>query len=127
MRRDLPFVVIIDDDQSFREALESLLGSFGLKTISFDSAISFLNSAESLKACCLIVDVNMPLMTGLELQDHLAVIKPDLPMIFVSGAALPSVSSRAMGAGAAAFFKKPLASNTLYAAILAACGAELFP
>ncbi len=120
MTTDLPLIVIIDDDLSFREAMEGLIGSFGLRAKSFESAITFLRSNEPIQASCLIVDVNMPVMSGLELQERLAVAQPNLPVIFVSGAGMQSVRSRALAAGAVAFFDKPLDAERLHAAILSA-------
>src|ERR1700675_1977870 len=76
-------IAIVDDDQSFREALESLLTLIGFRTAIFSSARDFLDSLQFPAVSCAILDVSMPGMDGLELQQHLVAMHP-IPIIFIT-------------------------------------------
>jgi FixJ family two-component response regulator len=100
-------VGIIDDDVSFREALAGLVESFGFCTVSFASAHEFLLSGRSSDLRCLIVDVQMPGMSGLELQGHLALTGRDIPIILVTSYPDSRVRWHALRAGAVGILDKP--------------------
>jgi FixJ family two-component response regulator len=98
---------IIDDDVSFREALAGLVESFGFRAVSFASAHEFLLSGRPSDLGCLIVDVQMPGMSGLDLQSHLALSGQDAPIILVTSHPDSRVRSRALQAGAVGVLDKP--------------------
>jgi FixJ family two-component response regulator len=105
---ELPLIAIVDDDDMVRAAIESLVRSLGMVTRTFASAESFLQSSLVREARCLILDVQMPNMSGLELQDRLSRLGVDLPIIFVTAYPDETVKARALEAGAFGFMQKPL-------------------
>ena len=105
-------IAIVDDDASVCEALESLLKSIGFRTVSFTSARSFLDSSELPKVSCVVLDVSMPNMNGLELQRHLASTNP-IPIIFVTAHRDEKTRERALRAGAISFLNKPFSDEAL--------------
>ena len=113
-RQDL--VAIIDDDQSFREALESLLRLIGFRTAIFASARNFLDSPQLPNVSCAILDVSMPGMDGLELQRHLVATHP-IPIIFITDLRDAKTRERAVQAGAISFLNKPVSEETLIDAL----------
>ena len=115
-----PVIFVVDDDPSVRSALERLIKSAGFRVQTFDTARSFLNSAPYDAPCCLILDVRMPQMSGLELQDEMALRGLDMPIIFITGHGTVSMSVRAMKAGAMDFLEKPFEEHQLLDAIQAA-------
>jgi FixJ family two-component response regulator len=112
-----PVVFVVDDDASVRRSLQLLIGSEGWRTESFASAREFLSSSRVLVPCCLVLDVTLPDINGLELQEHVAVDRPHMPVIFISGCGDVPMTVRAMKAGAIEFLTKPLASDALLSAI----------
>jgi FixJ family two-component response regulator len=100
-------VVVVDDDSSIRMAMTRLLKSSGLNSLTFESAEAFLDSDQLNSAACLIIDVQMPGMRGLELQQICSKRHPDLPIIMISAFNDDGVEQRAADAGAKAFFHKP--------------------
>jgi two-component system response regulator FixJ len=108
-----PCVYIVDDDEAVRDSLSILLESKGYRVRSFGSAPEFLAAAPSLPIGCLIVDIRMPEMDGLELQERLRVRALDFPLIVITGHADVPLAVRAMKAGAVDFIEKPFASETL--------------
>ncbi len=92
-------IAIVDDDASVCEALESLLKSIGFQAASFTSARSFLDSPQFPNVSCLVLDVSMPNMDGLELQRHLASTNP-IPIIFITAHRDEKTRERALRAGA---------------------------
>ena len=108
-----PIVSIVDDDESVRAAMSSLVRSLGYKSCAFCSAEEFLTSPRLHDASCLITDVQMQGMSGLELQDELAVRRPDLPVILITAFAEEQIRKRAEAAGAVAFFSKPVDGHAL--------------
>ncbi|MBV8186769.1 MAG: response regulator [Alphaproteobacteria bacterium] len=104
----VPVVSIVDDDESVRTAMSSLLRSLGYKTCIFASAEAFLSSPRLHDTSCLIVDVQMPGMTGLDLQADLNVCRPSLPVIFITGLPEERLRRRAKASGAVGFFSKPV-------------------
>jgi len=115
-----PVIFVVDDDLSVRIALERLLKSVGFRVQTFDTARSFFNSVPCAAPCCLILDVRMPQMSGLELQQEMALKGLDMPIIFITGHGTVSLSVRAMKAGAMDFLEKPFEEQQLLDAIQAA-------
>ena len=110
-------ISIVDDDASVRAAMKTLLRSFGYKVETFASAELFLESGVLESTGCLILDVRMPGMDGLELQRRLNVAESRVPIIFISAHDEKAQRQQAMDAGAADFFRKPFDANALVAAI----------
>jgi FixJ family two-component response regulator len=109
-----PRVSIVDDDESVREAISSLLRSIGLEAKVFASAEQFLNSDYQHNADCLILDVRMPGMTGLQLQEKLASAKCNLPIIFITAHVSDrEAKARALRSGAVNFLIKPFKEDEL--------------
>jgi len=105
-------IAIVDDDASVCEALESLLKSIGLQTASFTSARSFLDSPQFPNVSCVVLDVSMPNMDGLELQRHLASTS-SIPIIFITADRDEKTRERALRAGAISFLNKPFSDEAL--------------
>jgi FixJ family two-component response regulator len=112
-----PIVFIVDDDVSVRESLELLVRSENWKPETFSSAREFLNYQRKLVPSCLVLDLSLPGLNGLELQKQLAVQHINTPIIFISGHGDVPKSVQAMKAGALEFLTKPLDSNALVSAI----------
>lgn len=108
-----PAIAVVDDDPSWREALTGLIRSFGFPVSAFDSASAFLGDRHGSAAKCLVLDVNMPDMTGLELQRRLAVSGRRTPIIFVTSCVDDRVHARALNAGALAVLEKPCDQGVL--------------
>ena len=113
-------ISIVDDDESVREALKSLLKSAGFQVESFASAEEFLNSGQLPDTACLILDVRMPGMSGVELQDRLTASHRGLPIVFISAHADDEARARALENGAVGFLQKPFSDEALLDAIDAA-------
>jgi FixJ family two-component response regulator len=120
----LPGISIVDDDESVREAIYDLMDCMGLRTEVFSSAEDFLTSDGLRDTTCLIVDVSMPGMSGLELQRHLNASGFRIPIIFISAHDDGEAKSRALGAGAIDFLKKPFSEDALLGAIRASLNIE---
>ncbi len=110
-------VYVVDDDLSVRKALERLLRSGGYKTKTFASALEFMNYSPPHVPCCLVSDIKMPKLTGLELQDRLAEKEIFIPIIFITAYGTVPDSVRALKAGATDFLEKPFKENELLAAV----------
>jgi FixJ family two-component response regulator len=110
-------VAIVDDDASMRAALARLLRVHGINSRSYPSARAFLSALLSATPNCLIVDVNMPDMTGLELQRELLKFGVHIPTIVITAMDDESIASRAASLGAAALLRKPVARDALMAAV----------
>jgi len=110
-------VFVIDDDESVREALKSLIRSVGLRVETFASAREFLQSSRPDLPACLILDVRMPGLSGLDLQRDLAEAHIHVPIIFITGHGDIPMSVRAMKAGAVEFLTKPFRDQDLLDAI----------
>jgi len=111
-----PIVFIVDDDFSVRESLELLLTESGLQPKVFASAEEFLDRPRELVPSCLVLDVGLPTLNGLELQRRIAG-RPDLPIIFITGRGDIPMSVQAMKAGAVEFMTKPFDAPALLSAI----------
>jgi FixJ family two-component response regulator len=107
LENDRSLIAIIDDDASFRDALDQLIRSYGFPTKSFPSAQDFLESDYVSRTSCLISDVQMPVMSGLELQSRLTAMGRTIPIIFVSSFSDDSIQQQALQAGAVGFLGKP--------------------
>jgi FixJ family two-component response regulator len=118
-REEEPVVLIIDDDRSVREALADLLRSINLKVETFLSAQEFLQRQRPNTPGCIVLDVKMPGMSGLEFQRALMKLGVDLPIIFISGYGDIPTSVQAMKSGAIEFLTKPLNEQALLDAIQA--------
>jgi two-component system, LuxR family, response regulator FixJ len=110
-------VHIVDDDPAVRRTLERLLDGMGFQTRSYDSPSAFLDIASSLSAGCLVLDIRMPGMDGLELQARLLELGIALPVIVVTGQGDVESAVRAMKAGAVDYIEKPYSAAVLRAAI----------
>jgi RNA polymerase sigma factor (sigma-70 family) len=110
-------VFIVDDDPSHRDSLQFLLESVGMEVRSFSSARDFLDGADPETPGCLLLDVRMPGMSGLDLQNELAKAKISLPIIFLTGHGTVPMSVRAIKAGAVDFLQKPYDEQDLFNAI----------
>jgi FixJ family two-component response regulator len=113
-----PIVFVVDDEPSVRLSLKRLLRSVGLEALTFASAQEFLRSERPDVAGCLVLDVRLPGLSGLDLQQELAVEKIDLPIVFVTGHGDIPMSVRAMKAGAIEFLTKPFQEQELLEAVL---------
>lgn len=112
-----PTVFVVDDDVSVRESLEGLIQLEGWEARTFGSAQAFLSATPSLNASCLVLDVGLPDLDGLELQAMIARERLELPIIFISGRGDVPSTVRAMKAGAVEFLTKPFSDDVLLEAI----------
>lgn len=106
-------ISVVDDDESVRRTTTLLIESFGFRAAAFESAETFLRSGHLDDTSCLIVDVQMPVMNGLQLQSHLAAAGCGIPIIFITAYESKDSRKRAMQAGAAAFLGKPFSDEQL--------------
>jgi FixJ family two-component response regulator len=113
----LPIVFVVDDDISVRESLELLVCRAGWQSATFASAQEFLDHPRLLVPSCLILDMQLPGLTGLELQKRIAAERSDMPIIFITGYGDVPKSVQAMKAGAADFLTKPVSNDVLLAVI----------
>ena len=111
-----PVVFVVDDDLRVRESLESLLQTAGWQPVSFGSAKEFLAHPRTLAPSCLVLDVTLPDLSGLELQRLLA-NRTELPIIFITGLLDVPTTVRAMKAGAIEFLTKPFSDEVLFIAV----------
>jgi len=112
-RSEPPLVAIVDDDASVRKSTTRLIRSFGYRAEAFASGEEFLTSPEASHTDCLMLDVRMPDMDGLEVQHQVAVRQLHIPVVFISGRASDEEERRARSAGAIDFLRKPIATATL--------------
>jgi DNA-binding NtrC family response regulator len=126
MTEESPFVFVVDDDASIRDSLGDLIGSAGLNVQTFASAQEFLTTQRPEAAGCLVLDVQLPGLSGLELQQELAKVNVRLPIIFITGHGDIPMTVRAMKAGASEFLTKPFRDEDLLNAIEQAidCGRQ---
>lgn len=110
-------VFVVDDDESIRDALQSLLRSVGLRVETFGSAQEFLHSQRPEVPGCLVLDVRLPGLSGLDLQRALAEAEVQMPIVFITGHGDIPMSVRAMKAGAVEFLTKPFSDQDLLDAI----------
>lgn len=110
-------VFVVDDDASVRESLALLIGSAGWQPETFASAEEFLTCPRALTPSCLVLDVTLPDIDGLELQKRVSVDRADMPIVFISGYGDVPMTVQAMKAGAVEFLTKPLHGDVMLAAI----------
>lgn len=111
--RKVPVISIVDDDLSFRDATRRLVKSLGYGAHTFASAEEFLQSDRVNDTSCLILDVNMPGLSGLELQSHLLAQGNHTPVIFITAIPEKSIQAQALRAGAVGFLGKPFKEESL--------------
>ncbi|HTD23901.1 MAG TPA: response regulator [Terriglobales bacterium] len=114
---EYPLVAVVDDDESVRESLPDLLREFGFATHSFSSAEEFLSSDSLIQTRCLILDIAMPGMTGLDLQRELQLRGHNIAIIFISAQKDEVVRRRAFQQGAVEFLFKPFSDTALLQAL----------
>ncbi len=112
-----PIVFVVDDDISVRESLELLIRSAGWQPEIFASAQEFLSQPRALTPSCLVLDVSLPGLNGLELQKRIAADRIDMPIIFITGHGDVPMTVQAMKAGAVEFLTKPFGDDVLLSAI----------
>ena len=120
MSHATPIVFVVDDDVSVRESLELLIRCEGWQPETFASAQEFLARPRAVVPSCLVLDFSLPGLTGLELQKRIAVVRPEMPIIFITGYADVPMTVQAMKAGAVEFLTKPFGEDALVNAIRAA-------
>jgi FixJ family two-component response regulator len=113
-------IAIVDDDESMRSAIEGLLKVTGLPARAFASAEEFLKSGQQHRATCLIADIRMPGMSGLELQAHLNAERCRIPTIFITAHGDEKMRLQALRAGAVEFLSKPFDDEALLESVRAA-------
>src|SRR6266436_4151882 len=117
MSHAVPIVFVVDDDVSVRESLELLIHSEGWEPQTFASALEFLARPRALVPSCLVLDISLPGLNGLDLQKQVAAERPDMPIIFITGYGDVPTTVRAMKAGAVEFLTKPFSEDVLLIAI----------
>jgi FixJ family two-component response regulator len=124
MRQTAPAIVVIDDDASVRRALRRLLQSAGFTVGTFGTAREFLDADYWAQTACLVLDIHLSGMSGVELQEYLAVSGVPIPIVFIT--ALDDVATREQvnRAGAVGYLRKPFDQNTLIEAISRAIGQD---
>jgi FixJ family two-component response regulator len=111
--REAPIVAIVDDDPSVRPSMLRLVRSFGYRAEAFGSGEELLASPVVTEAACLLLDVRMPGMDGIEVQRRLTEKGADIPIVFLTGRATDDEERQARRGGAVAFLRKPVARTTL--------------
>jgi RNA polymerase sigma factor (sigma-70 family) len=117
VKNEDPLVYIVDDDVAVREALRGMIRSMGLRCETFASAHEFLRHSRADSPACLVLDVMLPDLSGLELSAELAKIRAEIPTVFMTGHGTIPMSVRAMKAGAVEFLTKPFSGDDLLSAI----------
>jgi FixJ family two-component response regulator len=117
MSTSMPIVFIVDDDISVRESLELLVQTQAWQPETFASAREFLDRPRAFVPSCLVLDLSLPGLDGLELQKRVAVERPDLPIIFITGYGDVPKTVQAMKAGAVEFLTKPFNDEVLLTAV----------
>jgi len=117
MQHDTPTVFVIDDDPLIRNGVRSLIGSVGLRVVTFGSALDFLRSTRPDAPACLVLDVRLPDLSGLDLQRELRESDIHIPIIFITGHGDIPMTVEAMKAGAVEFLTKPFRGQNLLEAV----------
>jgi FixJ family two-component response regulator len=113
-------VVIVEDEPAMRKALSRLLNANGFATLAFASAEAFLHSDAAAKASCLVLDIHLGGMSGIDLCRRLKAVAPQLPVIFITALDDEATHSEAMDAGCVAYLRKPCPAGQLMDAIVKA-------
>jgi FixJ family two-component response regulator len=122
MARQRDIIAVIDDDLGMRDALESMLAGFGYCTELYASAEEFIRAAITTEASCLVVDVQLGDISGVELSRHLASIGLNFPVIFITGSLDETLRRQAIDLGGIAYLHKPFPADQLIDAITKAIG-----
>jgi FixJ family two-component response regulator len=117
IRHNSRLIAIVDDDESVQSALQDLIESEGLSALCFDSAEQFLGSEDRHRIACLIADIRMPGMSGLELQSKLNAEESQIPIIFITAHGDDEMRAHAMHEGAMEFLTKPYNDSALLAMV----------
>jgi FixJ family two-component response regulator len=117
MSQSLPIVYVVDDDVSVRESLDALIRFAGWQPETFASALEFLSCPRVIAPSCLVLDVTLPDLNGLDLQKRVAADRSDMPIIFITGYGDVPTTVQAMKAGAVEFLTKPFSDDVLLSAI----------
>ena len=112
-----PTVCVVDDDEAVRDSLQVLLETMGYAVEVYDSGMAFLQNCAALGTGCVLLDVRMPQMNGLEVQQRLRAERPDLPVVIVTGHGDVAMAVQAMRAGAMDFIEKPFDEGALLASV----------
>ncbi len=115
-----PTIYVIDDDDAVRQSLEFLLSTAGIKARGFDSAKAFIDALPQINSGCVVTDVRMPDITGIELLKHVRQHKPALPVIVITGHGDIALAVEAMKIGAVDFLEKPFDDDVLIASVKSA-------
>jgi len=124
MSEQQPVVFVVDDDRAIREATRSLLASVGLQVQTFGTAQEFLRAKRPDAPACLVLDVRLPGLSGLDLQRELASAGSPIPIVFVTGYPDELVRAKALGSGALCFLTKPFKEGDLLDGLKSALTAE---
>jgi FixJ family two-component response regulator len=122
MTTDSTTIAIIEDDASMRASLVRVLNVMGYDTEQYDSAEQFLSNADRCKAICLIIDVHLGTMSGLDLAQHPAVVALERPVILSSASEDGEIRKRATATGRCAFLSKPFTATELLAVLVSTAG-----
>src|SRR5262245_4025585 len=114
---DRPTVFVVDDDVSVREAIRGILRSVGLRAVTFESPLEFLRYGATSGPSCLVLDVRLPGLSGLDLQHELSRGNIEIPIVFITGYGDVPMTVRAMKAGAVEFLTKPFRDQDLLDAV----------
>jgi FixJ family two-component response regulator len=117
MRDSSATVLVVDDDASVRDAVRNLLASVGLRAVAFGSTDEFLRAQKPAAPSCLVLDVRLPGMSGLEFQERLAEMGNHIPIVFITAHGDIPMTSRAIKAGAVEFLTKPFQKDEFLAAV----------
>jgi len=117
MKEEKPIVIIVDDDSSMRTMIARLLDSVGMKSISYSAPEEFLRTSPPNDPACVVLDVQMPGLSGLDLQRELAKAERQLPIVFMTGHGDIPMTVQAMKEGAVAFLTKPFRNQDLIDAV----------
>ena len=124
MRQTAPVIAVIDDDASVRRALQRLLQSAGFMVETFATAREFIEADDWTQTACLVLDVHLPAMSGVQLQAYLAASGVPIPIVFITAYDDLSTRERVQRAGAVAYLLKPVDQSTLIEAISRAIGQD---
>jgi FixJ family two-component response regulator len=122
MRQTAAAIAVIDDDASIRRALQRLLQSAGFTVETFGTAREFLDADYRARTACLVLDIHLPGMSGVELQEYLAASRVPIPIVFITAHDDVSTRERVSRAGAVGYLRKPFDQDTLIEAIGRAIG-----
>ena len=117
MKKNRLVIAVVDDEESVRKALSRLLRSAGMTVKTFSGGAEFLQSLADCKPDCVVLDINMPVVTGFDVLGRLAETKAPFPVVVITGHDTTETCDRALGAGAVAYLRKPLNDQALLNAI----------